>query len=437
MWFISTRGGSAVPNISQAMRNGAAPDGGLYVPESMVPMERLPADLPLARLGALLLRPFFQDDVLQDQLDEICSEAFDCPVPLVTPDPARPGLSALELFHGPTGAFKDFGARFLIACLDRLADPARPLKLLAATSGDTGGAVGCAAEGRTGVAAYILYPKGRVSPFQQLQLSCWEAPVQALEVNGDFDDCQRLVKEAFADRKLSDDHNLTSANSINLGRLLPQMVYLSAAALELFEKTGVKPGFIIPTGNLGHGFAALLARRLGVPIGPVIAATNANRALFDWRRGGAYQPALSVRTIANAMDVGAPSNFERLAKLPHPRGEIEVERVTDAAIRRRIEQDHSKSGYVWCPHSATAAEAYERLDSARRAERPWVVAATAHPFKFAGIVEPLIGARLSPPPALAAVMGRGSQATPIAATLDALAGALSRPAQAAPQGVAA
>jgi threonine synthase len=429
MRFVSTRGGSAVSSISQAIRNGAAPDGGLYMPEGLTPLEPLPLGLPLPKLGAALLRPFFRDDPLADQLENICAEAFDFPVPLVTPDPARPGLKALELFHGPTGAFKDFGARFLMACFDRIASRAQPLKVLAATSGDTGGAVGGAAEGRDSVAAFILFPRGRVSRFQEQQLSCWGSPVRTLQVDGDFDDCQRLVKAAFADRRLCDVHNLTSANSINLGRLLPQMVYLASAALELFEKTGEKPGFIIPTGNLGHGFAAVLARRLGVPIGPIVAATNANRALFDWRRGGAYQPALAIRTIANAMDVGAPSNFERLAHLPYPRGEIEVERVSDRAIRNRIEQDYRRSGYVWCPHSATAAEAFERLGSARQAERAWVVAATAHPFKFADVVEPLIGAALSPPPPLADICDRVAESVRIPARIEALAAELGRPLQ--------
>jgi threonine synthase len=299
-----------------------------------------------------------------------------------------------------------------------------PLTVLAATSGDTGGAVGSAAEGRSGLRALILYPRGRVSAFQQHQLCCWHAPVEALEVDGDFDDCQRLVKAAFADPALSDAHRLTSANSINVGRLLPQMVYVAAAALEAYRDTSVSPGFVIPTGNLGHGVAALWARALGMPIGPIIAATNANRTLLDWNQGGPYTPAPSLTTIANAMDVGAPSNFERLEQLPDAVHQIQVERVDDDAIRARIAAEYARSNYVLCPHSATAVEAWERLDPARQSERIWIAAATAHPYKFADVVEPLIGETLTPPPALAAILGREAHATRIPATLESLAGAL-------------
>ncbi|MEA3001482.1 MAG: threonine synthase, partial [Sphingomonadales bacterium] len=363
MRFVSTRGGAPAVGLSEAIRNGAAPDGGLYVAEGMPSVEwaalelaevgeyspppnpltqpspprgegfekgaGVASDQPLAAFAAAFLAPFFAGDPLEGELDAICREAFDFPVPLVTPDPARPGLRALELFHGPTGAFKDFGARFLLACFDRIGDPADPLTVLAATSGDTGGAVGCAAEGRAAVRALILYPKGRVSPFQELQLTCWGAPVRALEVDGDFDDCQLLAKAAFAEDSLRQGHNLTSANSINIGRLLPQAAYLAFAAARLFAETGVKPGLIVPTGNLGHGFAALAARALGAPLGPILLVTNSNRTLWDWQQNGNYAPRPAVATIANAMDVGAPSNFERLAALPPALREARVELVED------------------------------------------------------------------------------------------------------------
>ena len=425
MKFVSTRGNSPAVSIGEAIRGGAAPDGGLYVPaeEVRIDPDKLRTD-SLAELGAHLLAPFFAGDPLAADLPAICAEAFDFPAPLVTPDPARPGLRLLELFHGPTGAFKDFGARFLMACFDRLAGE-NPLTVLVATSGDTGGAVGCAAEGRRAVRALILYPRGRVSAFQQHQLCCWGAPVEALEVEGDFDDCQRLVKAAFADPALAAAHRLTSANSINLGRLLPQMVYLAAAALDVRRETGVEPGFLLPTGNLGHVVAALWARDLGLPIGPIVAATNANRPLSDWHRGGSYAPAPSRATIANAMDVGAPSNFERLARLPEPRAQLlAVERIDDAAIRAWIRAEYTRSGYVLCPHSATAVEAWARLDPAIQDERVWIAAATAHPYKFADVVEPLIGQKLIPPPALAAILDRPARARPIPAELGALTGVL-------------
>jgi len=425
MKFVSTRGAAPAVSIGEAIRRGAAPDGGLYVPAGPVRIHvDALRDNSLAELGSQLLEPYFAGDTLGLHLPDICAEAFDFPAPLVAPDPRRPELRLLELFHGPTGAFKDFGARFLMACFDRLGGAEGPITILVATSGDTGGAVGCAAEGRSGVRAIILYPRGRVSAFQQHQLCCWGAPVSALEVEGDFDDCQHLVKAAFADPALAAAHRLSSANSINIGRLLPQMVYFAAAALKVHRETGVAPGFLLPTGNLGHVVAALWARDVGLPIGPVVAATNANRTLGDWHRGGDYAPQPSLPTIANAMDVGAPSNFERLERLPDPRGQITVERVDDDAIRARIRAEHERSGYVLCPHSATAVEAWERLDPARKAERVWIAAATAHPYKFADVVEPLIGKRLTPPPALAAIEGRDERKRRIPATLEALAAAL-------------
>lgn len=408
MKFVSTRGRASPASLSEALRAGAAPDGGLYMPETIpaADLDALDPQAPLAEFAARLLHPFFAGDPLEPQLPAICAEAFDFPVPLARPDPARPGLRALELFHGPTGAFKDFGARFLMGCFDRLADPGRPLTVLAATSGDTGGAVGCAAEGRSSVRAVVLFPKGRISPFQERQLTCWGDNVEAVEVHGDFDDCQRLVKAAFADSRLSAEHRLTSANSINIGRLLPQLAYAAHAAMRLFDETNEKPGFVVPSGNLGHGFAVLLARAVGLPVGPVVLATNANRTLKDWHSTGRYRPRPSVQTLANAMDVGDPSNFERVAALAPQLRQVRVERVTDGEIEARIRAEHKASGYVWCPHSATAVEAWSRLADDERNARPWIIAATAHPYKFADTVDALVGRPAEPTPALAAISGR-------------------------------
>ncbi len=423
MRFVSTQGQASAVSLSDAIRGGAAPDGGLYMPDALPQPDwsKLSGDMALADFAAEMLKPFFAGDALEAELPAICAEAFDFPVPIVTPDPARPSLRALELFHGPTGAFKDFGARFLMACFDRIGDPARPLNVLAATSGDTGGAVGCAAEGRRAVRATILYPRGRVSAFQELQLTCWDDPVRALEVDGDFDDCQRLVKAAFADAGLSAAHNLTSANSINIGRLMPQMAYSAHAAARLLDEAGDTPNFVIPTGNLGHGFAALYARAMGAPIGRVVLVTNANRTLADWHASGDYAARASVATIANAMDVGAPSNFERLVALEPSLRDVQVDLVEDDTIRARIVSEYVASGYVWCPHSATAVEAYERLADK---DGVWVAAATAHPFKFADVIEPLIGVEVEAPAALAAILGREAEKVSIPAELSALAGAL-------------
>ncbi len=429
MKLYSTRGEAPAVTMSQAIRSGAAPDGGLYMPQDLpraapAPGERLP------QTAYRLIAPFFDGDPLAHAVEAMCEEALDLDLPLVRPDPEQPRLFALELFHGPTGAFKDFGARFLAAALSRLAEASgERLTVLAATSGDTGGAVGCAVEGRERLAAGILFPKGRVSAFQRHQLCCWAPPVQAFEVDGDFDACQALVKTAFRNPDASARFGLTSANSINIARLLPQAAFLAHGAQAALDETGEIPGLIIPTGNLGHGFAAVLARAMGAPIGPVVLATNANAALSRWAQTGRYEPLASVATIANAMDVGAPSNMERLLDFTES-GRAgtapAVERVSDKAIRVRIRADFNRTGYVWCPHSATAAEAHARLSPEARAARPWVLAATAHPFKFAEIVEPLIGRPVEPSPELAAVLTRPDRSLAVPATLEALTQALAQ-----------
>ncbi|MEO7276432.1 MAG: pyridoxal-phosphate dependent enzyme, partial [Sphingomicrobium sp.] len=259
---------------------------------------------------------------------------------------------------------------------------------------------------------------------QERQLTCWGGNVEAIEVDGDFDQCQRLVKAAFAETSLASELRLTSANSINFGRLVAQLAYVAHAAVRVSAITGAKPGFLIPTGNLGHGFAVLLARAMGLPVGPVVLATNANPTLHDWHLGGRFEPRPSVATLANAMDVGNPSNFERLAALAPELSAVRVEQISDAAIEARIRLEYRSSGYVWCPHSATAVEAWSRLSEDTRAERPWIAAATAHPYKFAQVVEPLIGRPIDPSPALAAILDRPLRKLSIGASLDQLAGAL-------------
>jgi threonine synthase len=424
MRFASTRAQCPPLPLSEAILTGAAPDGGLYMPEAIprVGFNDQDSTLPLAEFAATLLRPFFADDPLEGALEAICAEAFTFPVPIVGLGGRRPSLRMLELFHGPTGAFKDFGARFLMGCFNRLGGET-PLTVLAATSGDTGGAVGCAAEGQSFLRAFILYPRARVSSFQELQLTCWGGNVDALEVAGDFDDCQLLVKAAFEDKRLAMRHRLTSANSINIGRLLPQLAYSAWAALRVRAETGEAPGFIVPTGNLGHGVAVLLARAMGMPIGPVVLATNANRTLKDWHESGRFEPRASVATVANAMDVGNPSNFERLIGLPPEAREVRVELVADRQIEARIRMEFDL-GHVWCPHSATALEAWSRLPD--RNARPWIAAATAHPCKFADVIEPLTGEPPRPSAALAAIVARPSRKIRIPARIDALAEALER-----------
>ena len=413
MRFVSTRGQAAPATLSQAIAAGLAPDGGLYVPESLPRLSH--ADFEgresLPEIAATLLRPFFDGDALADALDAICAQAFDFPAPLRRLDD---GTGLLELFHGPTAAFKDFGARFLATCISRLrAGASELLTIVVATSGDTGAAVGGAFHGLPGVRVVILYPDGRVSPRQAHQLGAFGDNVRALRVAGSFDDCQALVKRALNDGELQARVPLSSANSISLGRLLPQMSYYASTALAHWRETGESLNFAIPTGNLGNALACILARRIGLPIGEVLLATNANDVLPKFFDGGAYEPHASRATLANAMDVGAPSNFERLRWL-YPDEDALREgfrsiSVDDEAIRETISEVWTRHGVAICPHTATAIHALDSL----ALDGSWAVAATAHPAKFETIVEPLIGDLVAPPPALAALLARPAHAEPM------------------------
>jgi threonine synthase len=426
MRFQSTRDAGHDVGLSEAIARGLAPDGGLYVPTQLPALgsARLAEAQDLPQLAARLIAPFAGDDPLAGYLGAITSDAFNFPAPVVEVRGAGGPLSVLELFHGPTAAFKDFGARFLAAALERIPrDDPRRLTILVATSGDTGGAVAAAFFDRPWVDVVVLYPRGLVSPRQEKQLACWGGNVRTLSVAGTFDDCQRMVKDAFVDPALNRSLLLSSANSINVGRLLPQMVYYAAASLELSRRDGRPPNFIIPTGNLGNALACIWARECGLPIGEVVLAGNANRTVPDFLRDGEWRPRPSVATLASAMDVGNPSNMERLRWLfpaiERLRGTVSAVTVSDDEIRATIRRDHAELGQTWCPHTATAAFVYRRLAAARRAER-WVLVATAHPAKFNDIVEPLIGAPVPVPPALARLLELPSVQTRIEPSLEAL-----------------
>ena len=426
MLFESTRRTAPSATVEEAIAAGLAPDGGLYVPHAMPVLGIGHFDTAQEKRGqsldsdpsdvaSRLLAPFFEGSTLAPALAEICSEAFDFPVPVVRFDD---NTDVLELFHGPTAAFKDIGARFLAACMSRLprAD-GRELTVLVATSGDTGAAVAAAFHDRPGLRVVILYPDGRVSARQAHQLGCFGGNVHALRVAGRFDDCQRMVKAALGDAGLNTQVPLTSANSISLGRLLPQMTYYAQASLAHWRATGTRINLVIPTGNLGNAMAALWARAMGLPIGDVRLACNANRTLPDFFAGDAYRPREAIGTLANAMDVGAPSNFERLMSLCHGRVEEArlagfAEAVDDTEIADVIHRHASR--YLFCPHTATAMKVRERMAQAGD-RRHWTIVATAHPAKFDTVVEPLAGRAVPVPGALAAMLARPSQAEPLAA----------------------
>jgi threonine synthase len=430
MKFLSTRGAAAV-TLEEALISGIAVDGGLFVPEALPVFDARDFDgaesaIDIARI---LLTPFFVDSDLSAELPDILAETFDFPIPLTSVPVGDCSVEILELFHGPTAAFKDVGAGFLAACLTRLEkDAETPLTILVATSGDTGGAVAAAFDERPGIHVVVLFPDGRVTERQAHQLTCWSDNVLALAVQGSFDDCQALAKSAMADDALSKEYRFSSANSINIGRLLPQATYYAASSLQHWRATGRRPGYIVPTGNLGNGLACIMAREMGLPIGEIVLATNANRIIADYLDGSEWLPRDSIPTLASAMDVGNPSNMERLRNLI---GEadalserIRVFTASDSDIEDHIRQEHAAFGITICPHTATACHAYQQLSQAERTDMDWIIVATAHAAKFELIVEPLIGERIPLPEPLQMIESRPSRSISIDPDLDSLKNAL-------------
>jgi len=419
MNYISTRGKSPPVTISQAIDAGLAPDGGLYVPKLFPEYQNLGFSKNAAGQDEFdvvkVLAPFFERDPLYPSLVDICENALNFPIPLRD---LGDGTSVLELFHGPTAAFKDVGARFLAECQARLApSTTQERTVLVATSGDTGGAVAAAYHGRPGFKVIILFPKGMVSARQLQQLTCWGDNVSAYAVRGTFDDCQRMAKEAFASPSFARTRNttLTSANSINIGRLLPQMSYYAKASMDYKNLHGAEPSFIIPSGNLGNSVAALWAKKIGFPIGQIVMATNANHAVPDFFQSGVWKPQPTISTLANAMDVGNPSNMERAIHL-YPKfadfkEDVSAISVSDEEISETITQG-IEQGNIWCPHTATAVHVRETIPSDH-----WIIVATAHPAKFETIVEPLIHQKVPVPLALSSLLSKPSKFIEIAADL--------------------
>lgn len=428
--YKSTRGGSPV-NLDEALVKGIADDGGLFLPESLPKFSVRDFDgaNSTAEVARILLQPFFSGSALLGDLDQIVAETYSFPIPLTAISSASGSASLLELYHGPTAAFKDVGAGFLASCLTRLeGDVASPLTILVATSGDTGGAVAAAFNERPGMRVVVLFPEGRVSKRQEQQLTCWSDNVLSLSVKGSFDDCQALTKAALADEKLAERYRFSSANSINIGRLLPQSTYYADASLRHYRDTGTDAGFIVPTGNLGNGLACIMAREMGLPIGPIVLATNANRTIPDYFESLQWLPRASVQTLASAMDVGNPSNMERLRGLLGDadvlRERIGVLSVTDSEIEAQIVKDFADFEFAVCPHTATATYTWDHLDPAVRNANDWILVATAHPAKFETIVEPLIGEKVPLPDDLANILSRPSRSVSIVAERDALATAM-------------
>ena len=425
MRFLSTRGAPPV-SFTTALFNGLAADGGLFVPETIEPwtaseIARLPRRT-LTEIGLRAMRPFVRGELDLAVLEAVVVEALDFPIPLVK---VEPGIFALELFHGPTLAFKDVGARVMARLMAALHTADDPLTVLAATSGDTGSAVAYAFHRVPHTRVVILYPHGRVSPTQEAQLTFFNdqrTNVRAYAVAGSFDDCHRLTRQAFADDDLRKRMALTSANSVNVGRLLPQSVYYFHAIAQSPDARTVST----PSGNFGNLTAGLLAKRAGLPIDRFVAATNVNDVVPMYLDSGRFEPRASVQTLANAMDVGHPSNFERMAWLydgdvAAMRKDISGVRITDEGVRTIIRDAYARTGYLLDPHAAIAYGAVKLRNGQHEAEgESKIFLATAHPAKFAEIVEPIIGRAVDKPAPLVQALARPRHIVRIDATYEAV-----------------
>ncbi len=429
MNYYSTRDLTKRPvSFGEALLSGLAPDGGLYVPESV---PRLSASwreaTSLAQVAQQVLAPWLGGALSADELATITGDALDFPVPLVKLDDS---LYVLELFHGSTLSFKDVGARTMARLMNAfLKGQDEKVTILVATSGDTGSAVADGFAGQENIDVVLLYPKGMVSEVQERQLVAERPGVRTYAVAGDFDACQRLVKAAFVDPELRA-LGLSSANSINLGRLLPQSSYYVWAALQARSLGLAETIFCVPSGNLGNLTAGVLASQMALDVPRFIAAHNAND-FFPGFLGAHYEQGAfrsTVPTLSNAMDVGAPSNFERLYALlggdAMREGVVWGTSVSDAQTRSGLKRVFDAYGYVTCPHTAVGLEAVQRYRAQTGDETPATVLATAHPAKFADTVEEVLGVSLTKVEALEALKGLEVTAPSLEPTLDALKSAL-------------
>lgn len=428
MRFVSTRSPEApAVSFSEALFRGLAPDGGLYHPVEQPDLRSLVrslgADASFVDVAGALIQGLFGEEYDAPAARALALEAFPFSPVL---QPLEEGIRILELFHGPSCAFKDYGAGFLAATMEaELRRRGGRAVVLTATSGDTGSAVAQAFHRREHIDVVILYPSGRVSPLQEQQLTTLGGNVTALEVQGSFDDCQRMVKEAFQDGSLTAAVPLTSANSINVGRLIPQSFYYVWAFAQLKDLPEDELLFCVPSGNFGNLTAGILAWQWGMAVAGFIAATNANDVVPRYLQTGVFSPQESVRTLANAMDVGNPSNFERLEQIFRgisPDTLLTGHVVPDDEIRRTMAQVYRETGMMVCPHTATGIHAArERRRVEHGTDTQVVTLATAHPAKFLEVFDDAVGTRPAVPERLQRLMGLPRVAVPMENSTPALA----------------
>lgn len=418
MRFRSILGESSNVTFREALFNGLAPDGSLYVPESFPRLTDHPSlhSTELAAVASHVLSAFI-DDITEPELRRIAERAFTFPIPLVR---LEEDLFLLELFHGPTLAFKDVGARFMALALSHfLEHDQKDLTIAVATSGDTGSAVAHGFFNVPHISVFVLYPSGKISRLQEQQMTTLGGNIHAIEVKGTFDDCQHLVKRALADRDLVRARNLTTANSINLGRLLPQVMYYVWATQLLRQNfTSTDPMVAVPSGNFGNLTAAAYAKQMGAPIASLISASNANEVVPDFFRTGVFRPRPSLQTYSNAMDVGNPSNFARLQMLYHNslddmKHNIAAASITDAETLQEMRRSYHDTGTVLDPHTAVGVAAVRKMRSSGSPAMPTIVVATAHPAKFPEVVEKALNTTISLPPQLEEALRRPKQSVRI------------------------
>ena len=418
-YYYSTRDRGALYGLREAALMGLAPDGGLFMPAAipqadMAEVERLAAG-SYADLACYLAGLFFGEDVPRSDLEAMVRRAYDFPCPLTK---VEDGLYTLELYHGPTFAFKDFGARFMGGMLGLLVPGG--ITVLTATSGDTGSAVAMGLRGVSGVDVVVLYPEGKVSPLQEAQMTSLGGNIHPVCVKGCFDDCQALVKAVFNDCGFRATHNVTSANSINILRWIPQSFYYFYAWAQYKAATGIgRPDIVVPSGNYGNITAGMLAAAMGMPAGRFIAGSNANDVVPEYLRTGVYRPRASESTVANAMDVGAPSNFERMMDLyggdfGRLRSSLEGYACSDNQIRGAIADIYARCGRISCPHSAVGYLA------SREASARGFYLSTAHSAKFREVTSEALGFTPELPQAFLDILSAPRSATPMGNSRDEL-----------------
>ena len=417
MKYYSTNGKTPMVTLAEAVVKGLAADRGLFMPEHIGKMPKAffnnISSMSLQEMSFAVAYMLFGDDIDSDDLKHIVSDTLNFDIPLVKVDDQR---YSLELFHGPTLAFKDVGARFMARLLghfNRQLGEDRMVNVLVATSGDTGGAVANGFLNVPGVRVFVLYPSGKVSRIQEAQFTTLGNNITAIEVNGTFDDCQALVKSAFMDKELNSHMMLTSANSINVARFLPQMFYYFYAYAQLMKAGEDLNNIVVavPSGNFGNITAGLIAKFMGLPVKRFIAANNRNDVVYNYLQTGVYTPKPSVATIANAMDVGDPSNFARILDLYHNsweaiKAEISGFTYTDEQIAQTLADVYRQRGYLLDPHGAVA---YRSLQEGLQPGEVGVMLETAHPAKFKSVVDSIIGEDIDIPQRLAAFMENPKQ----------------------------